>query len=270
MTFDSSKESLSLVFTSRKDNISSRKECLELLYRTIRVRTELFFGVDKDLDGLPSKRRIAPFRLRSGTEYLRGHRRNDSKETTSPGYGEISCKGFSRIIDFLQNGVMKALQMDENSSFLDIGSGYGKCVLHAKIQANVFRSVGVECIKFRHEKALEVLHFLNCNEHFEMNGVEFVEGDATAWRDRFDFTHIYCYDYIFSQHTHKALLPIIQRSPFLVLVCYSSPAKFSKLGYHSFEVLHKFSVSTTGKQRFIVYFYKKCGVMSPLKLLPNE
>ena len=74
----------------------------------------------------------------------------------SAGYGELSWQGFDKLLNYMQNVCPPDYRLDSHSRFLDIGSGFGKCVLHAKLRCKIARSVGIECIKTRHEKALEV------------------------------------------------------------------------------------------------------------------
>jgi precorrin-6B methylase 2 len=47
-----------------------------------------------------------------------------------------------------------------DSTFVDIGSGYGKVVFHAKLRAHCRHVVGIECVTARHligEQALDQL-----------------------------------------------------------------------------------------------------------------
>src|SRR5690554_4827346 len=86
-------------------------------------------------------------------------KRDAVPDSVSPGYGEIAMGSFSKIVHYMQhegsitfNHLIQAplpLRMDSTSSFLDIGSGFGKCVFHTKIQALVQRSVGIEYVATR-------------------------------------------------------------------------------------------------------------------------
>jgi tRNA G46 methylase TrmB len=58
------------------------------------------------------------------------------------------------------NLVPDNLKITKNSSFIDIGSGFGKCVLHTRIQIGAKNCLGIEYVKTRNDKALEVLEFL--------------------------------------------------------------------------------------------------------------
>lgn len=141
---------------------------------------------------------------------------------------------------------------------MDIGSGFGKCVFHTKIQCDLKKSVGIEYVKMRHEKSIQILEFF---QNFSpssslLEGIEFCCEDATNYKE-FMYSHIYCYDYIFTYETHIKLLPIIENSNFKVFTCFSSPKKLMKLGATQLQLLDKTQIKTTGGQKFMVYFYKK-------------
>lgn len=44
-----------------------------------------------------------------------------------------------------------------DSTFLDIGSGYGKVVFHTKLRTGCRRAVGIECVTARHLIAAQAL-----------------------------------------------------------------------------------------------------------------
>lgn len=118
----------------------------------------------------------------------------------SEGYGEITMNCISKVFMVLQqltecsalrgtiDATDSAWNLTENSSFCDIGSGYGKVVFHSKVTScpiraraqlllhsnidmtqhpliklllkvglNVARSVGIECVQSRWQIALEAL-----------------------------------------------------------------------------------------------------------------
>jgi SAM-dependent methyltransferase len=181
-------------------------------------------------------------------------KKNESPDTVSAGYGEITKAGFHKVLTYLQEEVDDNLKLTKDSSFIDIGSGFGKTVFHTKIVANVHTSDGVEYVGSRYTKSMEL--FQKFSTSIPLSGVNFAQGDATQYK-KFDYSHIYCYDYIFNETTHAALLPIIEKSKFKLFVCFSKPAKLAKFGVTKFELLYKFPVTTTGKQSFTVYFYKK-------------
>ncbi len=58
------------------------------------------------------------------------------------------------------HSVPKHLQLKEESTFLDIGSGFGKCVFHTALTVKVVKSTGIEYVQSRHVKAVEVSNWI--------------------------------------------------------------------------------------------------------------
>jgi hypothetical protein len=85
-----------------------------------------------------------------------------------------------------------SLRLSSDSSFLDLGSGFAKCVIHARLRGQVRRSVGIEYVPMRHSKASDVLRCLlqgnvpgfcdkqqlltRLSRHRLLSGVELIEG----------------------------------------------------------------------------------------------
>jgi len=91
-----------------------------------------------------------------------------------------------------------------------------------------------------------------------LDGVTFQHADATEYTQGFTATHIYSYDYIFTECTQEILLPLIEKSSSLqMFVCYSSPAKLAAFGCRQLKKLHEMQVTTTGSEKLKVYFYCK-------------
>ena len=177
------------------------------------------------------------------------------------------------------------LRMGEDCSFLDIGSGFGKCVLHAKVRGKVRESVGIEYIPVRHEKAAETLHLLRARfvpgvtdvyeqgtadekrvqellATVDLEGVSLVQGDITDERHHallYRASHIYMFDVVFSDHTMAQILPAIEQANFALFACYHRPAYLERLGCTQFVCIHKMAMKTTGKQSFTCYFYVKAA-----------
>ena len=74
--------------------------------------------------------------------------------------------------------------LDEDATFLDIGSGYGKVVFHAKMHTGCRCAVGVECVAKRVEISTMVLQGLYGEldrgrlDNDLLKGVSFVSEDA--------------------------------------------------------------------------------------------
>lgn len=120
----------------------------------------------------------------------------------------------------------------------------------------LFIPTRVNSKKKRHKKAIEILGAMR-KEFPEINlqGIEFIHGDVSKYEIK--ATHIFCYDYIFSQETHEAIFPNIEKSNFSIFVCFSAPKKMESFGCKQFELIHKMQLPTTGGQSFTAYFYRK-------------
>jgi len=276
------------------------RKMLKRVYNVFNRHSEIYFGVDKDIGDLPKKRvskasqrlndvlpsaadRIVLGRTyqnngtssnSSGSNNSNEHR--NSKNLRSAGYGEITRGSFSKLLRLMQTKVPSELRLDQTSSFLDIGSGFGKCVVHAKVMVNVARSVGLEYVKKRHEIANEAFKWLkkhnkkstgsnqNISSSSEevpllnLSGVELKNADATKKRKGFNkFTHIYCFDYVFSQDTREKLARLLAKTDFKLLACCTNPKRIAAAGCPNLQLIHKFTIRTTGNQNFTMYLYRK-------------
>ena len=236
--------------------------------------------VRSDLDGLGESRK------RTGA--TNGARR-DIPDTVSPGYGELARSGFDKVCHYLCEEAPEWLRMDGDCRFLDIGSGFGKCVLHAKVRGRVKESAGIEFIPVRHEKAAETLHYLRARfvpgltdgksaeavageaelwalmNAIDLDGVQLIQGDITDERHHpllYRASHIYMFDVVFSDVTMAQILPLIERSNFALFACYHRPTYLERMGCHQFVCIHKMAMKTTGKQSFTCYIYAKASAGS--------
>ena len=262
---------------------------LKLIYKVFHTVCDLFFNVDKDLHNLTDKRqRNSTKQLETGVEALHSTSTNHRKSipaTVSPGYGELARRGFDKVLYYLCHEAPDISRMGEDCSFLDIGSGFGKCVLHAKVRGKVRESVGIEYIPVRHEKAAETLHLLRARfvpgvtdvyeqgseqerrvhtllESVDLSGVQLVQGDITDPKHHpllYRASHIYMFDVVFSDHTMSKILPAIEQVNFALFACYHRPAYLERLGCTQFVCIHKMAMKTTGKQSFTCYFYVKAA-----------
>ena len=64
----------------------------------------------------------------------------------------------NRLLDYCGRAGQCAEQwnLTNESSFIDIGSGYGKVVFHAALAVGVTRAQGVEYVQSRHDIAVSV------------------------------------------------------------------------------------------------------------------
>ena len=86
------------------------------------------------------------------------------------------------------------------NTFIDIGSGYGKVVFHAKLGGRYSHSVGIEYVEsraslaasIRDERLLERNNLLNSSARELLRSCVLVHADATKWKC-FNYSHIYMY-----------------------------------------------------------------------------
>jgi len=120
-------------------------------HKAIHHVCDLYWSV---LDELPAKRRdlntshIVP----STTTY---------PHTVHVGYGEMTYPALDKLLLWLCRDAPSSVRLSSDSCFLDLGSGFAKCVIHARLRALVRRSVGIEYVPLRHNKASEVLRYLS-------------------------------------------------------------------------------------------------------------
>ena len=158
-------------------------------------------------------------------------------------------------------------ELRPDSSLLDVGSGYGKVVLHAALCGAVARSEGVEFVAGRAERASELLSALRSGElapRMQTEPAELVQrlarcalrcGDATSARESLDFSHIYMYDKVFAPHTLRALAPKLSASKRLrVLVSYRPLSAWLQLGLKGrWASAGSICMRTTGGQNFTAF-----------------
>lgn len=275
------------------------------VYRYIDKKTYLDWGLTSDwsVEG-PRKRRsiggdddVAAKREREEADGDDARRAKKAKTATeegedenaaSEGYGEMTEGSIERLLQLLR-GLSSAdldaplpvrtpvkgksmsemwadLNLCEDSTFIDVGSGYGKVVFHAALSAKVAKSVGIEYVPSRAQKASEVqAELLNGDRAFMTDeGRELVspprceleQGDATT-RGAFKFSHIYMYDRVFNEKTLALLAKQLNRSNFQVLVTYQRVELWRRLGLRNVEHVHSFTMRTTGGQNFKAYIFVK-------------
>jgi Histone methylation protein DOT1 len=133
-----------------------------------RLKCNLFHHVDVELSKTP---------------------RSQIPATVSQAYAEITSGAFEKVCTYLCEQAPEHLRMGPGSVFLDIGSGYGRCVVQAKSLARLRKSIGIEHNDVRHEKAMEMLK-LHLPQRFPglmkrlltYGKIEFFQGDATESR----------------------------------------------------------------------------------------
>ena len=241
----------------------------------------------------------------------------------SEGYGEATTGSVHKIgllLTHLRQLVLEDLHdthwglmwdLGPHSTFLDIGSGYGKVVLHLRLLARMRRAVGLECVASRDQIAKQALFALEAEIGAEgenagavrrpkpkganggakpsadsqpqssertvappsigdessadalprivrsgpFDGVEFEQGDACAFPE-LSYTHIYIFDWVFSQSTLHDLAPVLQRSPFYILCSFRKPSEWWGHGLVKIQPVAKLpGFRTTGGEGMTCYVY---------------
>lgn len=188
---------------------------------------------------------------------------------TSEGYGEATCATAERLLRVLarltyyvpaMGGWTGLWNLDADATFLDIGSGYGKVVLHAKLHTGCRSAVGVECVAKRAEISTLALQGLYGEldraklANDLLRGVFFEAADATAM-PILNYSHVYIFDRVFSTVTLIALAKVLSRSPFYVMVSSKKPQVWWDCGLSKIQPVGKMRFVTTGRERCTVFIY---------------
>lgn len=158
-----------------------------------------------------------------------------------------------------------SVNMSTASTFIDIGSGYGKVVMHAALSAKVAKAVGIEYVASRAAMAINSKSDLVHGNHVFMTKCarcalrdvcDLEHGDATKY-GTFNFSHVYIYDKVFSVSTLQLLARQLAKSPFKVLVSYQRIETWRRLGLNHIVEVAATRMRTTGGQTFKAYIFVK-------------
>jgi hypothetical protein len=150
------------------------------------------------------------------------------------------------------------------NTFIDIGSGYGKVVFHAKLGGKFSHSVGIEYVESRANLASTIRDelmsqknsLLNSRSREMLRSCVLIHADATTWKS-FNFSHIYMYDRVFSANTLNILAERLNNSSFEILITYRRFEEWLRLGLKNVKLLNSITMRTTGGQNFRAYILLK-------------
>jgi SAM-dependent methyltransferase len=207
---------------------------------------------------------------------------NETKiDSVSETYGETTEPALTKLINILKNlPIPFTLSKENNSNFLDIGSGFGKVVFHTQLQSNIDRSVGIEFVEKRYNTSRNILKFYS-NKINEWNSsiienpdddddniirtgndnstIEFFQGDVTSSpysKILSTFSHIYMFDKVFTDSFYDLMIPKFDKLKDLaVLVCYRNFEFLKNKGLTNFSLVGKLKMKTTGKECYLAYIY---------------
>lgn len=231
-------------------------QSLESLFSVYAQRCSLLHGVDFDMSNLPEKRSRKPSSSLGVASLPEPDR--SIPAAVAPGYAECTRKAFDKVCQWLCETAPSELRMGADSVFLDVGSGYGKCVVQARLRAAVRKSIGIEYVAVRYLMGVRMLtecipaQFQSVHARLG-DAVELLQGDATDEQFEAQYevaTHIFMFDWVFNAMGKEGVLRLIDRSSDLgVLVC------CQRLD-GPFHKLHQMQAST-GKQHPTLYFYAR-------------
>ena len=197
--------------------------------------------------------------------------------TVKSGYGEPTIKTMEKVLQYMTEQCPLELRLDHTSSFVDIGSGLGKCVVLAKNVTNAKKCIGIEVMPIRHKLSCDALKEFEVlvHDNYINVDVEFIHGDASEPNiiSR-DSTHLYFFSWLFKSsmdHEQEAnslrpILDAVDQCDFKLFACCQSEDVFRRMNYTRFELVQKsiegeFTMSMSG-QSPTIYYYRK-GVLCP-------
>jgi hypothetical protein len=245
---------------SRYHGAHPETQSLTSLFSLYAQRCNPSHGADFDMCNLPEKRSRKP-PAPSGLASL-PEKDLSVPETVAPGYAECTRKSFDKVCEWLCEETPPHLRMGPDSVFLDVGSGYGKCVVQARIRANVRKSIGIEYVYVRYLMGMKMLtecipsQFASIHARLG-DSVELLQGDATdeQFVEQYQMaTHVFMFDWVFNSPGKEGVAKLIDEARDLcVLISCQRPGDLPQ-----FRKLHQMQLST-GKQHPTVYFYARCS-----------
>ena len=246
---------------SRFHSAHPDSQLLASLFRLYSQKCGPLHGADFTMSSLPEKRSrrpAVPFGVPSVPQ-------PDPSVplAVSPGYAECTRQAFDALCEWLCEAAPPELRLSADSVFLDVGCGYGKCVVQARLRTAVRRSIGIEYVAVRYVMAYQML--TECipaqfgSLRARLAGVDLLHGDATEERFAEQFseaTHVFSFDWVFNAAGKAGVLQRVQQSSSVrVFVTCQRLGKLS-----GFRKLHQMKLST-GVQTPTVYIYARESTM---------
>lgn len=189
--------------------------------------------------------------------------------STSEGYGEATVATAEKLLRLLvrltdyvpaMRGWSGLWNLNADATFCDVGSGYGKVVIHAKLNTGCRSAVGIECVAKRVEISTYALQGLygeldraKLSDDL-LKGVSFEAADACAY-ESLDYSHVYLFDRVFSGVTLAAISKVLQRSSFYVMISSRKPQVWWGVGLSKIQPVAKIRFKTTGREGMTAFVY---------------
>ena len=173
--------------------------------------------------------------------------------------GELTSKSFQKILNYLK----LSGNLNHNSCFIDIGSGFGKPNLHCMIDTNVKYSIGIELCEYPYK--MSNVNLYHCVHHHLIGinntnvNVLFIHANITNFQHFNLCTHLYSFDIGFDIKDLHLLAKIINYTSSLqYFISFHKPKYIIyDLGIHVYlQHIISCKMSHSG-ETYSCYIYKK-------------
>jgi hypothetical protein len=202
--------------------------------------------------------------------------------TTGAIYGELTMGSMQKVINLM----VDKFGMDDQSRFIDVGSGLGKPNFHAAQDPECRISIGAELEKIRWQLAMYNLHKVApelsrgkiADDEIDgddvvtrqvklLSGTNFIEADIDDAQSLDPFTHIYMYDLGFPPPLQQSIARKFNTSQYAeCLVSYRPPRRVIEEYGYAVEFVTQLATSMHGSgEGHTAYFYRRTNNAPKLK-----
>ena len=184
-------------------------------------------------------------------------------------YGELRQDQLDQVLHYMMHSELVApeLRLNDFSTFVDAGSGSGKCLIHAHLRSKA-SCVGIEYDADYYNISLRALNdFVQNNQSVDKSKLILMKGNIinVLPSSLKSCSHIYWYGWAHKGNkddkkkveSSRRILEAILQCDFKLLVCYHEPAALKRSGANCLRLVHQLPCRTTGSQTFNAYFYVK-------------
>ena len=181
--------------------------------------------------------------------YMNGYNDELYKNHTTI-YGEITLKGIEQLVKLFEKTQPIRTYPNNQQTFYDLGSGIGKNVIMVASLVPGIKSKGIELVKERHNKAMNVYHSFK-NKLKE--NIEFICGSFFDYNVS-DAAWIFISNLCFTDEINKKLTEQLEnqvKQNTLIACSVELPVNIA------FKLIHIYLIPMTWEKQSILYFYKK-------------
>lgn len=189
-------------------------------------------------------------------------------------YGELTMASMQKVI----NVMVKKCGMNNQSRFIDVGSGLGKPNFHAAQDPAVRLSVGIELEQIRWHLAMYNLYTITDKmSRGDIQGkllscVNFFQGDVDDAGSTDPFTHIYMYDLGFPPPLQQSIAKKFNSSMYAqYLVSYRPPHRVIEEYGYEVEIVDQIPTSMHGSgESHTAYFYRRSAASLAARMTETQ